>query len=89
MRIDSSELIDRGVGLPQAWPRRRRPADAVAETTSELANATNPTAAPHMAHLAGLDVIGVAGESLHDRWGLDPHAYLSVAVSPVRPITSR
>jgi cation diffusion facilitator CzcD-associated flavoprotein CzcO len=32
-------------------------------------------------YLAGLDVIGIDGESLHDRWGLDPQAYLGVAVS--------
>ena len=32
-------------------------------------------------YLSGLDVIGVGGESLHDRWGLDPRAYLGVAVS--------
>ena len=32
-------------------------------------------------YLSGLDVIGVDGESLHDRWGLDPQAYLGVAVS--------
>lgn len=32
-------------------------------------------------YLSGLDVIGIGGESLHDRWGLDPHAYLGVAVS--------
>ena len=32
-------------------------------------------------YLSGLDVIGVDGESLHERWGLDPQAYLGVAVS--------
>ena len=32
-------------------------------------------------YLSGLDVIGVGGQSLHDRWGLDPRAYLGVAVS--------
>jgi cation diffusion facilitator CzcD-associated flavoprotein CzcO len=32
-------------------------------------------------YLSGLDVIGVGGESLHERWGLDPQAYLGVAVS--------
>ena len=32
-------------------------------------------------YLSGLDVIGVGGESLHDRWGLNPRAYLGVAVS--------
>ncbi|WP_110315391.1 flavin-containing monooxygenase [Mycolicibacterium moriokaense] len=32
-------------------------------------------------YLSGLDVIGIGGESLHDRWGLDPRAYLGVAVS--------
>ena len=32
-------------------------------------------------YLSGLDVVGVGGESLHDRWGLDPQAYLGVAVS--------
>jgi cation diffusion facilitator CzcD-associated flavoprotein CzcO len=32
-------------------------------------------------YLCGLEVIGVGGESLHDRWGLDPTAYLGVAVS--------
>lgn len=32
-------------------------------------------------YLSGLEVIGIDGESLHDRWGLDPQAYLGVAVS--------
>ena len=32
-------------------------------------------------YLSGLEVIGVGGESLHERWGLDPQAYLGVAVS--------
>ena len=32
-------------------------------------------------YLSGLDVIGIGGENLHDRWGLDPRAYLGVAVS--------
>ncbi len=32
-------------------------------------------------YLSGLDVVGVGGESLHDRWGLDPRAYLGAAVS--------
>jgi cation diffusion facilitator CzcD-associated flavoprotein CzcO len=32
-------------------------------------------------YLSGLDVIGIGSESLHDRWGLDPRAYLGVAVS--------
>jgi cation diffusion facilitator CzcD-associated flavoprotein CzcO len=32
-------------------------------------------------YLSGLDVIGVGGESLHDRWGSDPQAFLGVAVS--------
>ncbi|MDT5019259.1 MAG: hypothetical protein QOD39_5419, partial [Mycobacterium sp.] len=32
-------------------------------------------------HLSGLDVVGVGGESLHDRWGLDPRAFLGVSVS--------
>jgi cation diffusion facilitator CzcD-associated flavoprotein CzcO len=32
-------------------------------------------------YLSGLDVIGIGGESLHDRWGSDPRAYLGVAVS--------
>ena len=32
-------------------------------------------------YLSGLEVIGVNGESLHDRWGLDPQAYLGTAVS--------
>ena len=32
-------------------------------------------------YLSGLDVIGVGGERLHDRWGLDPQAFLGVAVS--------
>jgi cation diffusion facilitator CzcD-associated flavoprotein CzcO len=32
-------------------------------------------------YLSGLDVVGLRGESLHDRWGLDPQAYLGVAVS--------
>jgi cation diffusion facilitator CzcD-associated flavoprotein CzcO len=32
-------------------------------------------------YLSGIDVIGIDGESLHNRWGLDPRAYLGVAVS--------
>jgi cation diffusion facilitator CzcD-associated flavoprotein CzcO len=32
-------------------------------------------------YLSGIEVIGVDGESLHRRWGLDPCAYLGVAVS--------
>jgi cation diffusion facilitator CzcD-associated flavoprotein CzcO len=32
-------------------------------------------------YLSGLDVTGIGGESLHDRWGPDPRAYLGVAVS--------
>ncbi len=32
-------------------------------------------------YLSGLDVVGIGGESLHDRWGLDPCAYLGMAVS--------
>ncbi len=32
-------------------------------------------------YLSGLEVIGVGSESLHDRWGVDPRAYLGVAVS--------
>jgi cation diffusion facilitator CzcD-associated flavoprotein CzcO len=32
-------------------------------------------------YLSGIDVIGVGGERLHARWGLDPQAYLGVAVS--------
>ena len=32
-------------------------------------------------YLSGLEVIGVDGESLRDRWGTDPHASLGAAVS--------
>ncbi|UXA07307.1 NAD(P)/FAD-dependent oxidoreductase [Mycobacterium sp. SMC-2] len=32
-------------------------------------------------YLAGIEVIGRGGESLHERWGDDPSAYLGVAVS--------
>lgn len=32
-------------------------------------------------YLAGIDVIGQGGESLHERWGDDPTAYLGTAVS--------
>ncbi len=32
-------------------------------------------------YLSGLEVIGVGGERLHDRWAEDPRAYLGVAVS--------
>ncbi len=32
-------------------------------------------------YLAGIDVIGADGQSLHERWGEDPSAYLGVAVS--------
>ncbi len=32
-------------------------------------------------YLSGIEVIGVGGERLHERWGCDPRAYLGVAVS--------
>jgi cation diffusion facilitator CzcD-associated flavoprotein CzcO len=32
-------------------------------------------------YLSGLEVIGVGGESLHERWGSDPQAFLGTAVS--------
>lgn len=32
-------------------------------------------------YLSGIDVVGVDGQSLHERWGEDPSAYLGVAVS--------
>ncbi|MBE1548576.1 cation diffusion facilitator CzcD-associated flavoprotein CzcO [Mycobacterium sp. OAS707] len=32
-------------------------------------------------YLSGLEVIGIGGQRLHQRWGLDPRAYLGVAVS--------
>ncbi|PND56538.1 monooxygenase [Mycobacterium sp. ENV421] len=32
-------------------------------------------------YLAGIEVVGVGGQSLHERWGEDPSAYLGVAVS--------
>ncbi len=32
-------------------------------------------------YLSGIEVIGVGGQSLHERWGEDPSAYLGVAVS--------
>ena len=32
-------------------------------------------------YLSSLDVVGIGGESLHDRWGQDPRAYRGVAVS--------
>ncbi|GAA4537226.1 flavin-containing monooxygenase [Mycobacterium paraffinicum] len=32
-------------------------------------------------YLAGIEVIGQGGQSLHERWGDDPSAYLGVAVS--------
>jgi hypothetical protein len=32
-------------------------------------------------YLSGIDVIGTGGQSLHERWGPDPSAYLGVAVS--------
>ncbi|BBX06211.1 monooxygenase [Mycolicibacterium aichiense] len=32
-------------------------------------------------YLAGIEVTGVGGQSLHDRWGEDPSAYLGAAVS--------
>ncbi|WP_306243526.1 NAD(P)/FAD-dependent oxidoreductase [Mycobacterium sp. TY815] len=31
-------------------------------------------------YLSGIDVVGARGESLHERWGADPTAYLGVAV---------
>jgi len=32
-------------------------------------------------YLSGIEVVGVGGQSLHDRWGEDPSAYLGVAVT--------
>ena len=32
-------------------------------------------------YLSGIDVLGTGGQRLHERWGLDPSAYLGVAVS--------
>jgi cation diffusion facilitator CzcD-associated flavoprotein CzcO len=32
-------------------------------------------------YLSGIEVIGVGGQRLHDRWGQDPQAFLGVAVS--------
>ena len=32
-------------------------------------------------YLSGIDVIGIGGRRLHERWGDDPSAYLGVAVS--------
>jgi cation diffusion facilitator CzcD-associated flavoprotein CzcO len=32
-------------------------------------------------YLAGIDVVGAGGQSLHERWGCDPSAYLGTAVS--------
>lgn len=32
-------------------------------------------------YLSGIEVIGSGGQSLHERWGADPSAYLGVAVS--------
>jgi cation diffusion facilitator CzcD-associated flavoprotein CzcO len=32
-------------------------------------------------YLSGLEVVGIGGEKLHDRWGDEPCAYLGVAVS--------
>jgi hypothetical protein len=32
-------------------------------------------------YLSGLEVIGVGGESLHERWGSDPQAFLGTAVN--------
>ncbi|MCV7378097.1 NAD(P)/FAD-dependent oxidoreductase [Mycobacterium alsense] len=32
-------------------------------------------------YLSGIDVIGIDGERLHERWGADPSAYLGVAVA--------
>jgi hypothetical protein len=32
-------------------------------------------------YLSGIDVVGTGGQRLHERWGLDPSAYLGVAVS--------
>jgi cation diffusion facilitator CzcD-associated flavoprotein CzcO len=31
-------------------------------------------------YLSGIDVIGIGGQRLHERWGADPSAYLGVAV---------
>lgn len=32
-------------------------------------------------YLSGIDVIGIGGQRLHERWGADPSAYLGVAVA--------
>ena len=32
-------------------------------------------------YLSGIEVVGAAGQTLHERWGEDPQAYLGVAVS--------
>ena len=32
-------------------------------------------------YLSGIEIIGVGGQSLHERWGADPTAYLGAAVS--------
>jgi cation diffusion facilitator CzcD-associated flavoprotein CzcO len=32
-------------------------------------------------YLSGLDVIGIDGQRLHDRWGQDPRAFLGIAVN--------
>lgn len=32
-------------------------------------------------YLSGIDVVGVGGQRLHERWGADPSAYLGVAVA--------
>jgi cation diffusion facilitator CzcD-associated flavoprotein CzcO len=32
-------------------------------------------------YLSGIDVVGIGGQRLHERWGADPSAYLGVAVA--------
>lgn len=65
------------------------PIDRVTETgivtvsgdTREFDAIVTATGFETTSYLSGIEVVGVGGESLHDRWGVDPRAYLGVAVS--------
>ncbi len=50
-------------------------------TAAEVDTVVLATGFETSTYLAGLDVIGADGESLRERWGSDPQAYLGVAVS--------
>lgn len=57
--------------------------DAVctASSTTEIDVIVLATGFQTNRYLSGIEVIGVGGQSLHDRWGEDPSAYVGAAVS--------